>query len=349
MSHDLLIRNGRAAMAYRGNAPWHQLGQVIPEGASLEEIAELAGFNFEILRQPVSYTDEQGRQRTFDARHILFRSDDGTPLSVMSKDYQIVQPRQVLIDFFDDLCESSGFALETCGILGNGQKYWAMAKTSIAEEICGDAHQCYVLLATSADGSMATTAQPTSVRVVCSNTLQMATYGKNHKAIKVRHSAKFDPKAVKKAMGLVDFEESWEHFADDMRTLGNIEVDDNQARDFFSDLLRPKTERAKPRRQAGAMNLEELLTGDVGTGYSAVQTDKGSPQRAIRGLAELEESYRHAPGAVPGSAYGLLQGVTHFLDHSRGKDAEKRLASSWFGQGANLKKTAYERALAMGK
>ncbi len=44
--------------------------------------------------------------------------------------------------------------------------------------------------------------------------------------------------------------------------------------------------------------------------------------------------------AVPGSAYGLIQGVTRYIDHDRGKDNAKRLNSAWFGQGENIKKRA---------
>jgi hypothetical protein len=76
-------------------------------------------------------------------------------------------------------------------------------------------------------------------------------------------------------------------------------------------------------------------------------TDKAPIDRAIRGLAELEECYYKAPGAVPGTAYGLVQGVTRFVDHSRGKDSDKRLTSAWFGQGETLKQQAVEKALAL--
>jgi hypothetical protein len=65
--------------------------------------------------------------------------------------------------------------------------------------------------------------------------------------------------------------------------------------------------------------------------------------RAIRGLMDLEESYISAPGACPGSGYGVLQGATHYLDHVRG--GSDRLASAWFGQGANLKDRAQELIL----
>jgi len=42
-----------------------------------------------------------------------------------------------------------------------------------------------------------------------------------------------------------------------------------------------------------------------------------------------------------------MQGVTHYVDHVRGRDDEKRLTSSQFGQGDTLKTKALNKALAM--
>ena len=59
----------------------------------------------------------------------------------------------------------------------------------------------YLLLATSCDGTLATTATPTTVRVVCNNTLTIALNGASQ-AIRVPHSTSFDPLAIKKQLGL---------------------------------------------------------------------------------------------------------------------------------------------------
>ena len=58
----------------------------------------------------------------------MFRSDALQPLSVVSKRYQVVQPREVL-EFYRDLVEVGGFELETTGVLKEGKKLWALART----------------------------------------------------------------------------------------------------------------------------------------------------------------------------------------------------------------------------
>jgi len=230
------------------------------------------------------------------------------------------------MEFFRDLCADRGLTMETAGMLKGGAIYWALCRTALNGDIAGDKHNGYVLVSTSADGSMATVAKLTSVRVVCNNTLDVALKRSGGAEIKTRHNTSFDADKVKRDLGLIDFEESWEGFRETMSNLATKPVSDATAKEFFTTLLSP------PKK-----DLDKLfgITDAV---------NKAKKERKIRGLDSLLDCYYTAPGARPGSAYGLVQGVTRYLDHARGKDAEKRLASSWFGQGHNLKEKALELA-----
>ena len=272
---------------------------------------------------------------------MLFRSDDpATQIAVVSDRYKVVQPRTVL-EFFRDLCATNAWKLETAGVLGGGAKYWALARTTLEDGVNGDAHQVYVLLATSADGSMATIARPTATRVVCQNTLTMALSSSDGKAVKVPHSTLFNPDAVRAQLGLVDLDASWETFRKRMQALAETEVAPAVASAYFAELLRP-TGVSPVQRAAAAAEGDETFAALLGKPIGQAAAAPTST-RAIRGLADLERSYTQAPGAVPGTAYGLLQGVTHWVDHARGRDAEGRIQSALFGQGQALK----DRALAL--
>jgi len=49
-----------------------------------------------------------------------------------------------------------------------------------------------------------------------------------------------------------------------------------------------------------------------------------------------------------GTAFGLLNAVTEFVDHERrARSTDHRLDSAWFGQGAALKQKAMQTALAL--
>ena len=49
-----------------------------------------------------------------------------------------------------------------------------------------------------------------------------------------------------------------------------------------------------------------------------------------------------------GTAYGLLNAVTEFIDHQRrAKTVDHRLVSAWFGTGAAVKNRALEQAISL--
>ena len=186
-------------MAYAGATPWHGLGNNLPQKQPIEVWAEKAGMDWRICETPVRYMTEQsgslGAIMSFEEQKVLYRSDTKAPLSVVGGRYQVVQPQAVL-EFYRDLSEVSGFELETAGVLKAGKKFWALARTGKETVLKGnDRVKGYVLLATSCDGTLATTATPTTIRVVCNNTLSIAVNGAAQ-AIKVPHSTRFDPQAV---------------------------------------------------------------------------------------------------------------------------------------------------------
>lgn len=83
-------------------------------------------------------------------------------------------------------------------MLKGGRKLWAPACTGQDLTLQGgDKVKSYLLLATSCDGTLCTTVQFISLRVVCNDTLQGSTG-----TIKVPHSTQFDATAVKTSLGL---------------------------------------------------------------------------------------------------------------------------------------------------
>lgn len=349
MSHEIFMQaNGSASMAYVGNRPWHGLGEQLPEGADITEWVRAAGFDFRIEGSSVRFFDQQGVCRIIPNRRALHRSDTGGYISTVSDVYKVVQPSEVM-DFFSRLSDAGGWKMETAGVLGTGAKYWALARISEDVSIAGDRHSPYMLLATSADKTLATIAKPTMTRVVCSNTLGMALHKGDGEEIKVKHSSTFDPDSVIASLGLFDAERTISDFSEQMNRLVDVEISPTEATDLFADLLRPAGQRkpARPVQDLAAQSFADLLQSPVTSAPSAPATYakdsvpvSDESTRAIRGLADLERSYYQAPGAKPGTGYGVIQGVTHWLDHVRGKDSDARMSSSFFGQGAALKEKA---------
>src|SRR5476649_280539 len=222
-------------MAYIGDVPWHGIGNRLSANQPIEIWAKQAGMDWSIRESPVSFmtsdADSVGAIASFPENKVLFRSDTKTPLSVVSQRFQAVQPREIL-EFYRDLTEVSGFELETAGVLKGGRKIWALARTGQSSTLKGtDVTNAYVLLATACDGTLATTAQFTSIRVVCNNTLAVAVADSNG-AVKVSHSTLFDPQAVKRQLGISIGK--WDSFMYQMKGLSERKVQSNEARNYIN-------------------------------------------------------------------------------------------------------------------
>ncbi len=162
MSHEIDMSNGRANIAFTGDRKeiWHGFGQQLTENAPIEDWVVEAGLAWEIFDSAVQYQSFEG-SHNWPQKRVLFRSDTKEPLSIVGQQYKIVQPVEVL-EFFRDLTELHGMKLSTAGSLFGGKRFWATAKTGKSfQAVTGDDIDGYLLLATSADGSLSTSARLT--------------------------------------------------------------------------------------------------------------------------------------------------------------------------------------------
>lgn len=321
MSHELTIKNGVAEMAYVGEEPWHGLGQKLEVGASIDTWKIAAGMDWNISRSRVRFGDATNPQ-IFDKHHVLFRSDNKEPLSVVGKDYKIMQPGEVL-EFFRDLTEQAGFVLDTAGTLFGGRKFWALAKIGDTAVVSGDDKvDGYLLLATSCDGTMRTQAKFVATRVVCNNTLTVAVnheHGK--KVVHTSHRSIFDPKSVKNELGIATG--SFHTFMQQARNLSKVVMTERKAQEFIDNLLK---------------DTKFVTAEDVA---------KSRPSMKIMELFRGSAMGGTLLGAE-GTAWGTVNAVTEFVDHhAKAKTASHLVESSLLGRGDQLKTEAFNRALSL--
>jgi phage/plasmid-like protein (TIGR03299 family) len=311
-------------MAYVGETPWHGLGNQLSPRQPIEVWAREAGMDWQIESTEVRYvaggSSNLGSIHAFPEQRVLYRSDTKEPLSVVSSRYQVVQPKDIL-EFYRDLTDAGGFELETAGVLKDGKKLWALARTGQSVALKGkDTVNGYLLLATACDGTLATTAQFTSVRVVCNNTLQVA-LSDSAGAVKVPHRSQFDAQAVKRQLGIAI--SSWDGFMARMKALTERKVSDSVAEKFFLRVLTYPT---------GGPSMPVPVTND----------------RAIKSVQSLYAG-RGMGATLPsasGTAWGLVNSITEFVDHQRrARSEDHRRDAAWFGAGATLKQRAWDEAM----
>jgi phage/plasmid-like protein (TIGR03299 family) len=224
---------------------------------------------------------------------------------------------------------------------------WALARNHTeAEVVKGDKVKGNLLLATSLDGTMKTVAAMTAVRVVCANTIRAALEDnrKNGRArAEVSHRSMFDPDSVKESIGVA--RTSFDRFIESARALAEKPVSADTARDLLRDLIgRPARIVADTPAAVGGSDFDRLI--------------KGSPMPAVkapkehRNVSRILDLYAGAGMGAEhigsrGTAWGLLNAVTQFVDHEAARTADTRLTSAWFGRGADLKDETFARLLAL--
>ncbi|MBI3210325.1 MAG: DUF932 domain-containing protein [Candidatus Solibacter usitatus] len=318
MAHDIDHSTGKPAIAYVGETPWHGLGEKLPPGASIERWLRAARLEWELERLPVQYL-VQGRVRTMPGRFVLVRSDTDAALSIVSEDYQVVQPKEVL-EFYRNLADLYGYTLETSGALDGGRKVWALAKTGIADIVGKDQSDelgAYLLLATSCDKTLATTATYTSIRVVCQNTLFFAmeeVEEGRRRHVKIPHTRRFNPNLVMQALKPMDT--AWAEFIAKVSEFACYPMEPDEAGLYFKAVLVPE--------------------------------NKDFSDKTWLEHETICSLYRSAPGQDLPSArktlWGAVNAVTYYADHVRSESSADRLNSAWFGAGDGLKERAWTQA-----
>lgn len=315
-------KNGFAEHAFVGEVGWHGLGNALKANSKIDTWLKAAGMDWDIKRAAMMFQPDTNGPIEIEGRQILYRSDNHFPLGEVSQNYKVVQPGEVL-EFFRGLCDNNGFSLNTAGTLFDGKRFWALASVGEDAVVLGDdVIKAYLLLATSADGSLATTAQFTTIRVVCNNTLSWAvSEGKaNRKGrVAVSHRSVFKPEDVKDDLGIVRTQ--FGDFMGAARKVAKVKVTKEQAGEFLAKLL---------------------------TDSRTIASKEPAGTRSYKRIMELFEG--EAKGAelkgVEGTMWGLVNSITEYVDHHQNtKSIEHRMSDAFFGRGDQLKTMAFDRAV----
>ena len=316
-------------MAYVNQVPWHGLGNQLTEHATIDEWQKSSGLDWLAKKAAVTFdTDPNNPDAPMyevPNQFVLYRSDNHFPLGIVSKDFKTdgVQPPDIL-EFFRDITNLGTFTMETAGVLDHGKRIWALAKSSLAASLGkDDPLKLYLFLATGLDGKFATHASFTSIRIVCNNTLQLALRDSKDSTIRVPHRSHFNADNVKQQLGLAD--DSFSDFMARADKLATKQVSQKQTETFYANLF-----------GTTPVNTEEELIECLDS----------------RVLKQVLDVHNRFPGqntkSAKGTAWGLVNGATAYLDHVRGaRTVNSRLKYAWLGRGRALKDEAMDLAEAI--
>jgi phage/plasmid-like protein (TIGR03299 family) len=380
MAHEL--NNADAArLVLRKKAAWHGLGNVIEDDLSAVEAGEnfglfdpIEGWGLAAVRASGygdlaalgdaleagdlnaalhSYRSYQSKSLPVNTHkaNVMVSNVDGIDttelLGVVGSSYQTCQNRE-LAEFTDALAQTGKVVIETAGTIRGGKKIWFLARGESFEVGGTDKMYSYVLVSNAHDGTSAIRVTPTTVRVVCSNTLHMViprneegSTRVNNSAISLRHSGDLSKK-------LEEARHAIKHYGSVLET--------NKA---LFEKLREK--------QIGEKEALKFFAGEYTRFGWAVPTEAelNDPAKSVRKLAERRrekmdqaaedflkrwnEEKATAGGESAWLAFNALTGVIQHDIGSRGKNDEKRvenrLKSNLFGVNASRSQEILETAL----
>lgn len=154
-------------MMYNRTVPWHGLGTKVDEAPTSADALRLAGLDWTVEQKNIQLCGG-AKIQNYKAN---VRSSDGQVLGIVSDRYKIVQNSDAF-EFTDSII-GGNVRYETAGSLNGGKKIWLLAKLP-ETEIAGDKTEPFMCFSNTHDGSGAIRVCMTPVRVVCSNTLNLA-------------------------------------------------------------------------------------------------------------------------------------------------------------------------------
>lgn len=308
-------------MAFANELPWHGLGNRVDTTVSIEEMLVAAGLDWDVRLHPIFAQVGDDKVRVPN-KSALIRETDNKVLTTASDKWVPVQNKEVL-EFFREYTKAGGATLETAGSLSGGKTVWGLANLGHGFTVNGgDAVKGYVLLASHHEMGKATTVRLTSVRVVCANTMAMAVRGAKA-AYSQSHLKSFNAEAARETLGLAHE--------------GMVQMEKNAKKLATLTLTPADTMRVL------APHFAELPSEEV-TRQGVIDKLLADANARSKALHEVLISNEKAPGALPGTGWGVLNAVTYWADHVAGRDKGARMAKSWFGSTGDVK-LAVERDL----
>jgi len=323
MAHNIATINGRTAMAYQNETPWHRLGHRLPSMTSVPQALVAGGLDWQIGLQPVFLAD--GRQ--VPGRRAVIRDVDNAILNTVGDLYTPIQNADAF-DILTPACADFGVTIETAGALGRGERVWMLAKMPESiEPIKGDTINGYFLVTTGHGDNLAYSARFTPIRVVCQNTLNAATAQRGTDIVRLPHLPGVD-RRLDEARKLVDrmmaaMKETGDTFASMARRKMNAREIAKYIETVFptpANVAEPSTQLAQRRA-----DVARLVWEGVGADLAGA----------------------NAKGATAWAAYNA---VTEYFDHvlpgvaKSDRARERANESALFGQYAGIKAKALDVA-----
>jgi hypothetical protein len=171
--------DGRIMAVFADSAGWHELGTVTDGAMNGEDVLTLSGMDKNSIRFVLvpNHAPNLDGVWTPTGSYSVQRTDTGgfvTGPKAVGENFQIMEPWEC-VDILDAAI-NEGAKFETAGMLGEGERFWFLAKLEGVVDVAKlEQLGTYLLIQSANDGSCPTKAFCVDKRVECQNTLRRAT------------------------------------------------------------------------------------------------------------------------------------------------------------------------------
>lgn len=321
MSH--LIDNSKGFNAFVSFAApaWHKLGEVFTEPLTTAQALQRGGLDYQVLKLPNVHMLPNGEEIISEDSFFTVRTDVNKVLgSRMGKDYEVLQNIEAL-NLVDEILQSGRATIETAGAIDEGKRAFICLKVD-KSIIVGDSDEVkqYVLIANSHDGSLAITATPTNVRVVCNNTLTAALRGATG-AIKIRHTSNAANRLSEAAKVLKLIADNTQANTDNYNAMRELQISKEQMFNYFGNVFCTPAE-IKEFQEGKRMN-------DV------ISTRKQNILTEVLQYAERGQGQALAMNGNNLNMWSAYNAVTGYVTRKKYSNASDRANSMLFGSAAS--------------
>jgi len=339
MADNIATINGQDAIAYIDATPWHGKGpnilremQATAPAQRIDVAMERAQLNYTVGSEPLYLAD--GTQ--LQGHRVSVRYGEGGKIEAafapVGEGYVHSQNSRN-VDILRPLAEEFGYVPAVAAALDGGRRAFMLMRMADATitPVDGDDARGYFLLHWGHDGNLSVQGMATAIRVVCQNTLNLAT-SRGKAWFSVRHTSNVDArlddaaKLVKKLTA--EMTAAGETFAQ----MARRQLTADQLIDFIA--------KAVPNTDPNSAKISPIITARRDTIAKLVFYGKGAA------LANQLVDTRQG-GASIWAAYNA---VTEYVDHVRPAEAqseagrERAQESALFGGNAELKVGALQLA-----
>lgn len=263
--------------------PWHGLGTIVAEAPDSREALILAGLDWKVIQKKI-YT---GDWKLIHGYRANVRDSDHQFLGVVSDRYRVVQNEDAFA--FTDALLGEGVRYETAGSLQSGRRVWMLAKLPNEYIILGEQISPYLVFSNTHDGSGAIKVAMTPVRVVCSNTLNLALHT-TKRCWSAKHTTNIAGKLDKARETLLFAKTYMTALGAEFEELSRIQMPDRKVMEAVKELL-PMKDDMTIQQKKNVRNLQEDL------------------KRRYFDASDLQEVGRNA--------YRFVNAVSDFATHNR--------------------------------